>query len=136
MCEVTTKYIPSDLEQAWLANAGKWEQDFCNNMAAHASAVNTWVDTLQKLTSLQPQHLTADKGPAQVRKLSYFQHDGTTITLQMHCLFKTSRGCYDGACLQGSDPEGLLQLTGCQRKVQGLYAVAPLSCGQPLSCGM
>jgi hypothetical protein len=66
----TTKYIPSDLEQAWLANAGKWEQDFCSNMAVHNPAVITWLDNLKEHASLQDQSKKANKSPAQVRNLA------------------------------------------------------------------
>jgi hypothetical protein len=65
-CKVSTIYVPSDLEQAWLTNAKNWSHDFCSNMVAHNPAVNVWVNTLTRLTSLQPQHRTAVKSPAQV----------------------------------------------------------------------
>jgi hypothetical protein len=59
----------------WLANAGKWEQDFCNNMAAHDTAVKTEVDTLTAHTGLQEQHKTSNMSPAEVRRVAVrFKH--------------------------------------------------------------
>lgn len=65
-CRATTQCVPSDLEQAWLATAGKWEHDFCDTMAAHDTAAKAWVDTLREHTSSQEQHKTSDKSPAEV----------------------------------------------------------------------
>ena len=64
-CNITTEYLPSNLEQVWLSNAAAWEKDFCSHMAEVESSTRVWLDTLEQLTQLQGKF--DDKRPTEVR---------------------------------------------------------------------
>jgi hypothetical protein len=49
-CQISTKYYPSTMEQAWLDNVGTWQSDFCGIISGEQQTAwaKTWLETLQK----------------------------------------------------------------------------------------
>ena len=63
-CNISTEYLPSDLEQLWLKHVQQWEPAFCNSLQALENTTQVWLKTLQEVVKLQDT--SVDKSPAQV----------------------------------------------------------------------
>lgn len=102
-CKVSTRYLPSDLEQTWMKHAAAWGADFCNHMTEVENSTRVWLDTLAQHTQLQgkqtegqsPAEVRAAKGPQPSISMSYCACISCAV---LHCKLKqpctaTGRAC-------------------------------------------
>lgn len=71
-CNITRRYLPSELEQQWLDNVGSWQGSFCSVLQQFDPATQQWLAALAVHTQAQQQGASIEgKSPAQVRTRPY-----------------------------------------------------------------
>jgi hypothetical protein len=87
-CKVSSQYVSSELEQAWLDGISTWQKDYCKNLAPTEQLTQEWLkanavydaalqtgNAVDPTTALQQQHI---------------------LTTKLFSQFKTTRDCGNG----------------------------------------